>query len=222
MTASGGPFELNADLIVIGFGKGGKTLAATLGRQGERVVMVERSAQMYGGTCINIGCVPTKSMVYQAEQLEVGTPHALAYRAAIDTTQGLTAYLRGQNFAMLDNLETVTVLTGTARFVNTTTVGVRTVDGVHAHRERAHHRDRHRFGTRDSDIPGLADNGRVVTSTELLSEPELPGRLPEPGWMCSPRHRSPRSSTAPSTIDGTPNRAPSRPIPSSSRSGVAR
>lgn len=177
MTASGGPFELHADLIVIGFGKGGKTLAATLGKQGKRVVMVERSAQMYGGTCINIGCVPTKSMVFQAEQLEAGTPHAFAYRAAIDTTQGLTAYLRGQNFAMLDNLETVTVLTGTARFVDATTVGVRTVDGgqfmVSAPTIV--------IGTGSEpvipDIPGLAGNARVVTSTELLSEPELPGRL---------------------------------------------
>lgn len=61
---------LTADLVVIGFGKGGKTLAAAWGKQGRRVVMVEQSAQMYGGTCINIGCVPTKSMVYGAEHLE--------------------------------------------------------------------------------------------------------------------------------------------------------
>ncbi|CAN5511540.1 reactive chlorine resistance oxidoreductase RclA [soil metagenome] len=177
MTVSGGPFELHADLIVIGFGKGGKTLAATLGKQGKRVVMVERSAQMYGGTCINIGCVPTKSMVFQAEQLEPGTPHAFAYRAAIDTTQSLTAYLRGQNFAMLDNLETVTVLTGTARFVDDTTVGVRTGDGGQFMVSAPNIV----IGTGSEpvipDIPGLAGNARVVTSTELLSEPELPGRL---------------------------------------------
>ena len=40
--------------IVIGFGKGGKTLAKTLASKGEEVLVIERSAQMYGGTCINI------------------------------------------------------------------------------------------------------------------------------------------------------------------------
>ena len=40
----------HADLLVIGFGKGGKTLLAAMGRQGNRVVMVEQSGEMYGGT----------------------------------------------------------------------------------------------------------------------------------------------------------------------------
>src|SRR3979490_1523483 len=58
---------LHADLLVIGFGKGGKTLAAKMGREGKRVIMVEQSDQMYGGTCINIGCVPTKALVHRAD-----------------------------------------------------------------------------------------------------------------------------------------------------------
>jgi pyruvate/2-oxoglutarate dehydrogenase complex dihydrolipoamide dehydrogenase (E3) component len=58
--------SLHADLLVIGFGKGGKTLAAAMGRRGRRVVMVEQSAQMYAGTCINIGCVPTKALIHHA------------------------------------------------------------------------------------------------------------------------------------------------------------
>ncbi|MBF4651699.1 FAD-dependent oxidoreductase, partial [Serratia marcescens] len=53
--------------IIIGFGKAGKTLAAFLAGQGWRVAMVEASAQMYGGTCINIGCIPTKTLVHDAE-----------------------------------------------------------------------------------------------------------------------------------------------------------
>ena len=43
----------HVDAVVIGFGKGGKTLAAALAQAGQQVVMVERSSQMYGGTCIN-------------------------------------------------------------------------------------------------------------------------------------------------------------------------
>ena len=45
--------SLEVDLLVVGFGKAGKTLAATLGRQGRRVALVEQSKAMYGGTCIN-------------------------------------------------------------------------------------------------------------------------------------------------------------------------
>ena len=43
------------DAIIIGFGKGGKTLAADLGARGWQVAVIEQSDQMYGGTCINVG-----------------------------------------------------------------------------------------------------------------------------------------------------------------------
>ncbi|MEG2578168.1 MAG: FAD-dependent oxidoreductase, partial [Glutamicibacter sp.] len=55
------------DAIVIGWGKGGKTLAGTLAKAGQRVAVIEQSSQMYGGTCINIGCVPTKALIHDAE-----------------------------------------------------------------------------------------------------------------------------------------------------------
>lgn len=41
------------DNIIIGFGKGGKTLAGALAGKGERTALIERSDKMYGGTCIN-------------------------------------------------------------------------------------------------------------------------------------------------------------------------
>lgn len=55
------------DAIIIGFGKGGKTLAAELARHNWQVAVIERSEKMYGGTCINIGCIPTKTLVHQAK-----------------------------------------------------------------------------------------------------------------------------------------------------------
>ena len=42
------------DLIVLGFGKAGKTLAAKLGSMGKAVAMIEENPLMYGGTCINM------------------------------------------------------------------------------------------------------------------------------------------------------------------------
>ena len=163
-------------IVVIGFGKGGKTLAATLGKQGRRVVMVEQSAAMYGGTCINIGCVPTKSMVYAAEEVTTHPPDPAVYTAAVRTTAGLTKSLRAENFAMLDTIPTVDVLTGTATFVDPHTVAVDTSDGVVTVVG-----DTIVVGTGSQpswpDIPGLQGNPRAATSTDLLATELLPERL---------------------------------------------
>ena len=58
------------DAIIIGFGKGGKTLAAELAKRKLDVAVVERSEKMYGGTCINIGCIPTKTLVHAAKHAD--------------------------------------------------------------------------------------------------------------------------------------------------------
>ncbi|WP_273708984.1 hypothetical protein, partial [Leuconostoc mesenteroides] len=50
--------KIDVKNIVVGFGKGGKTLAKFLAGKGESVVVIEQSPRMYGGTCINIGCIP--------------------------------------------------------------------------------------------------------------------------------------------------------------------
>lgn len=69
------------DVVVVGWGKGGKTIAGALARAGKTVAMIERSTQMYGGACINVACIPTKALIHSAE---VGTQHDFdpAYFAA--------------------------------------------------------------------------------------------------------------------------------------------
>ena len=54
------------DSIIIGFGKAGKTLAGFQAKAGEKVALIEASSQMYGGTCINVGCIPSKTLETQA------------------------------------------------------------------------------------------------------------------------------------------------------------
>ena len=49
------------DAVIIGFGKGGKTLAGKLIKQERVVALIEKDPNMYGGTCINVGWVPSKS-----------------------------------------------------------------------------------------------------------------------------------------------------------------
>lgn len=55
------------DLVIIGFGKGGKTLAKFASAQGEKVAVIEKSKTMYGGTCINVGCIPSKTLVHEVQ-----------------------------------------------------------------------------------------------------------------------------------------------------------
>lgn len=76
------------DAIIIGLGKGGKLLAADLANRGQQVAMIERSAAMYGGSCINIACIPTKALIHQAQmikELNLASfeEKAAAYRKAI-------------------------------------------------------------------------------------------------------------------------------------------
>ncbi|CAM2740570.1 oxydoreductase [Legionella steigerwaltii] len=56
---------LEFDVIVLGGGKGGKTLAVDLAKTGQRVAMVEDN--QIGGTCINVACIPTKTLVQSAK-----------------------------------------------------------------------------------------------------------------------------------------------------------
>lgn len=163
------------DLLVIGFGKGGKTLAASLGRLGRRVAMVEQSAAMYGGTCINIGCVPTKALVHRAEHPGTGTP-AERHHRAVEETLALTTLLRGKNLAMLDTLDSVVVITGKAAFLDPKTVRVTAGEDV-------------LDLTADTivintgavpvipDIPGLRTSAHVHASTELIALDHLPRHL---------------------------------------------
>lgn len=167
---------LAVDLLVIGFGKGGKTLAATMGRRGKRVVMVEASDQMYGGTCINVGCVPTKALVHRADTRRPDDGEEAWYSQAIGAVTDLTTLLRGKNFEMLDNIDTVTVVTGKASFVDSKTVEVSA--GTDRLTISA---DTVIINTGSvpviPDIPGLRFSRYAATSTDMLQTSQLPKRL---------------------------------------------
>jgi probable pyridine nucleotide-disulfide oxidoreductase len=115
-----------ADVLVIGFGKGGKSVAATMGQRGQRVVLVERSDRMYGGTCPNVGCVPTKALVHHSGKRRPADPAQDWYERSVADVQALTALFRGGNLDGLNGLDTVTVVTGRAAFLDPHTVGVDT------------------------------------------------------------------------------------------------
>ena len=62
--AGSGPSQARYDCIVIGSGQGGKPLASALAKVGRKTALIEKAH--VGGTCINVGCTPTKTMVASA------------------------------------------------------------------------------------------------------------------------------------------------------------
>ena len=168
------------DAVIIGFGKGGKTMAGALGAAGKKVALIERSSMMYGGTCINVGCIPTKSLVYRAglafakggEQ----NHKADAYREAMAQKDALTARLRKKNYDKLDSSPNITVMDGTASFVSPHVVEV--VNGEERFRVEG---ELIFINTGSSafvpPIEGLKDNPYVYTSEGLLNRRELPEKL---------------------------------------------
>ena len=70
------------DAIVVGTGQAGPSLAAELAGAGKRVAVVER--HRFGGTCVNVGCIPTKALVASARAAQVAR-RAAEYGVAIDS-----------------------------------------------------------------------------------------------------------------------------------------
>jgi probable pyridine nucleotide-disulfide oxidoreductase len=109
--------HLHTDLLVIGWGKAGKSLARVLGCAGRNVVMVEQSDQMYGGACINIACVPTKALVHHGELRRATDSPPAWFTTSVGKRDTLTAKLRARNHAILEEVDTVTLVNGRAQFV---------------------------------------------------------------------------------------------------------
>lgn len=169
------------DAIIIGFGKGGKTLAADLAKRGKKVAIIERSDQMYGGTCINIGCIPTKTLVHQAKIASRMTNASFAerarfYKQAMEEKTSVTQMLRNKNYHNLADNPNVTVINGIGSFVGDDIVAVATSN------ETLQLKSSQIFINTGAEsvipgIDGIKDNPFVHNSTSLLEVANLPKRL---------------------------------------------
>lgn len=176
-------FVEDVDLLVVGGGKAGKTLAMDTARAGGRVVMVERG--MIGGTCINVACIPTKTLVTTARLarragsadtlgLRLGTPR-IDLELLRSHKQGVVSdmvQLNHQQF--LDS--GMDFALGTARFVAERTVAIDLNDGG---RRVVRGADVViNTGTKPhlAAIPGLAD-AKPLTSESIMDLRRIPERL---------------------------------------------
>ena len=78
--------------------------------------MIERSDKMYGGTCINIGCIPTKTLIHSAKLADTSASweQKRAYhRQSVARKEGSYFFLRQKNYRNLSDNPNITVYTGT-------------------------------------------------------------------------------------------------------------
>src|SRR5215218_91197 len=117
---------MDVDVIVIGSGQAGVPLATRLAAAGKRVLLAERAA--LGGTCVNVGCIPTKTLIASARaahvartagdygvavtgEIRVDMAQVKARKDSVvrDSAKGVTEWLEGT--------PNLTVIRGHARFV---------------------------------------------------------------------------------------------------------
>lgn len=142
------------DLIIIGAGPGGYRAAEYAAKQGLKVVIFE--AGEVGGTCLNVGCIPTKTYVHSATFAEAREHMA---QVVPQLRQGVEGILSHPN---------ITLVREKARFVDSHTVGDYSADNIIIATGSE---------TKWLPIEGVKTDSRVVDSTGLLNLDTLPKRL---------------------------------------------
>ncbi len=166
--------------VVIGFGKAGKTLAGTLAANGKKVALIERDPLRYGGTCINVACIPTKSLENSARLSAAQgggfAEKAARYAAAVAEKNRLTAMLREKNYGKVASAG-AKIIDGEARFLDEHRLAVKLADGS----EQEIYGDYIYINTgSESFVPpieGVKGNPYVYTSDTLMEREALPRRL---------------------------------------------
>ena len=156
--------------IIIGFGKGGKTLAKNLAAKGESVLVVEKSKKMYGGTCINIACLPSKNLIINAQR-------GIKFEDAVKQKNEMTTALRNKNYHMVADEETATVLDGTAKFVGNHTIEIVLDSG-----EKTKIKGERIFINTGAtpiipQVKGLKESKYILDSTAAMDQNSLPNEL---------------------------------------------
>ncbi|MDO4881284.1 MAG: dihydrolipoyl dehydrogenase [Capnocytophaga sp.] len=175
----------NYDVIVIGAGPGGYVAAIRCAQLGKKTAIIEKYATL-GGTCLNVGCIPSKALLDSSHLLEDARKHAslhgieisgdisFDFKKMVERKQSVVEQnTQGINFLMKKN--NIDVFHGTASFVSSTKINVK-------NSETEEQLSATNFiiatGSKPSALPFIKiDKERVITSTEALSLPEVPKHL---------------------------------------------
>ncbi|MCK1280057.1 dihydrolipoyl dehydrogenase [Bradyrhizobium sp. 61] len=172
------------DLVVIGTGPGGYVCAVRAAQLGMKVAVVEKDATL-GGTCLNVGCMPSKALLHASEMFEEAAHSFAKMGVSVSAPklelpammnfkqQGIDGNVKGVEFLMKKNK--IDVLKGTGKILGTGKVEV-SADGKTQTIET-----KNIVIATGSDIARLKgieiDEKRIVSSTGALSLDKVPGKL---------------------------------------------
>jgi len=175
--------ESVAEVVIIGGGPGGYVAAIRAGQLGLRTVLIEGGA--LGGTCLNVGCIPSKALIHAADAFH-GASHSemtpfglsvkqvgLDFARTVAWKDSVVNRLTGGVEGLLKK-NGVLVVAGMAEIVDGKTVRVEAAGTTTGYRAR------HLVlatGSVPQAIETLPFGGNVISSTELLSLREIPARL---------------------------------------------
>ncbi len=174
------------DVVIIGSGPGGYVSAIRCAQLGFKTAIIEKYSSL-GGTCLNVGCIPSKALLSSSHLFEEGMKHfepngieitgelkvnfekmVARKQAVVDQTVG------GINFLM--NKNNITVFEGLGSFVDATHVEISKADGSTETIEGKNIIIA--TGSKPSNLPFIKlDKERIITSTEALKLPEVPKHL---------------------------------------------
>ena len=177
--------DISCRLLVIGAGPGGYVCAIRAGQLGIDTVIVE--AAKVGGTCLNVGCIPSKALIHAADEFDKlthaasgGNPFGLSAQTpaldlgrAVAWKDGIVGRLTGGVSGLLKKAK-VKSIAGRARFRDGKTVEVETETGLQVVRAEA---VVIATGSEPVELDVLPFGGSVISSTEALALTEVPERL---------------------------------------------
>ncbi|MFT5723639.1 MAG: dihydrolipoamide dehydrogenase [Bacteroidia bacterium] len=171
------------DVIIIGSGPGGYVCAIRCAQLGMKTAIVEKYNSL-GGTCLNVGCIPSKALLDSSHQyhdaihkfekhgINIGTP-TVDFTQMVARKQAVVDQMtNGIDFLMKKNK--IDVFTGMGSFVSKTTVKVsgeteQIIEGTNIIIAT---------GSKPASLPGMEiDKKRIISSTEALSLKEIPKHL---------------------------------------------
>jgi dihydrolipoamide dehydrogenase len=177
------------DIAIIGSGPAGYTAAIRAGQLGLKTALIEKD-NVLGGTCLHVGCIPTKALLFNAEiwdhlkdAKEFGIDgvdsRKLNWAAIQDRKSKIVAkHTKGLDFLMRKNkVETVK---GYGQLTGPAQSGIHTVEVKAADGKVSHLKAKHVIISTGSEarmIPGLAADSKVLTNIEILSMKEIPKSL---------------------------------------------
>ncbi|HEY0864807.1 MAG TPA: dihydrolipoyl dehydrogenase [Lacunisphaera sp.] len=172
------------DLVVIGAGPGGYVCAFRAAQLGLKVALVEKRATL-GGTCLNVGCIPSKALLHSSEHVAFAKGHAAAHGIKFGSVEiDLPTMLKRKDevvakntggLTLLAKARKVTVLTGEASFTSATNVAIKGDKGV---TEVTAKNIVIATGSAPVELPFMKFDGQtVVSSDHAIAFPAVPKKL---------------------------------------------